>query len=176
VIVAGDFNDWQKKASGYLAAELGLYEVVREVEGKLAKSYPAQMPMLSLDRIYVRDLDIESVRAPCRRGLVPVVGSRCARGATYSQLVLKQRGRWAGTSARRLLSTRPFFFPAQGRELATEITLEILSFLRSFDQRGNVLSRATASSTSVVSARQLINKQRPLRWPHTPLRAAAIAT
>jgi endonuclease/exonuclease/phosphatase family metal-dependent hydrolase len=61
VIVAGDFNDWQKKASGYLAAELGLYEVFEKAEGKLAKSYPAQMPMLSLDRIYVRDLDIESV-------------------------------------------------------------------------------------------------------------------
>jgi endonuclease/exonuclease/phosphatase family metal-dependent hydrolase len=62
LIVAGDFNDWQKKASGYLAAELGLYEVFEKSEGKLAKSYPAQMPMLSLDRIYVRDLDIESVQ------------------------------------------------------------------------------------------------------------------
>lgn len=61
VIVAGDFNDWQKKASQYLAAELGLYEVFEKAEGKLAKSYPAQLPMLSLDRIYVRDLNIEAV-------------------------------------------------------------------------------------------------------------------
>ena len=61
VIVAGDFNDWQKKASGYLAAELGLYEVFEKAEGRLAKSYPAQMPMLSLDRIYVRNV---SAHAP----------------------------------------------------------------------------------------------------------------
>lgn len=61
LIVAGDFNDWQKTASKYLAAELGLYEVFEKAEGKLAKSYPAQMPMLSLDRIYVRDLNVEGV-------------------------------------------------------------------------------------------------------------------
>ena len=61
VIVAGDFNDWQKKASEYLAAELGLYEVFEATEGRLAKSYPAQLPVLSLDRIYVRDLNVEGV-------------------------------------------------------------------------------------------------------------------
>ncbi len=61
LIIAGDFNDWQKKASAYLKQELGLVEVFEHAEGKLAKSYPAQMPMLSLDRIYVRDLKIDSV-------------------------------------------------------------------------------------------------------------------
>ena len=61
LIVAGDFNDWQKKASDYLKQELGLVEVFEQAEGKLAKSYPAQMPMLSLDRIYVRDLNVEGV-------------------------------------------------------------------------------------------------------------------
>jgi endonuclease/exonuclease/phosphatase family metal-dependent hydrolase len=62
LIVAGDFNDWQRKASDYLAAELGLYEVFERTEGRLAKSYPAQMPIFTLDRIYVRDLNIESVQ------------------------------------------------------------------------------------------------------------------
>jgi len=61
LVVAGDFNDWQKKASGYLAQELGLYEVFEKLEGKLAKSYPAQMPMFSLDRIYVRGLTVHGV-------------------------------------------------------------------------------------------------------------------
>ena len=61
VIVAGDFNDWQKKASDYLGRELGLYEVFERAEGRLAKSYPAQMPMLSLDRIYVRGLNVHAV-------------------------------------------------------------------------------------------------------------------
>ena len=61
LIVAGDFNDWQKKASDFLRAELGLVEVFEQVEGRLAKSYPAQMPLLSLDRIYVRDLHVDGV-------------------------------------------------------------------------------------------------------------------
>ena len=61
LIVAGDFNDWQKKASEYLGREMGLYEVFERAEGRLAKSYPAQMPMLSLDRIYVRDLTVQAV-------------------------------------------------------------------------------------------------------------------
>ena len=62
LVVAGDFNDWQRKASEYLASELGLYEVFEKFEGRVAKSYPAQMPMFTLDRIYVRDLTIEGVQ------------------------------------------------------------------------------------------------------------------
>ena len=59
LVVAGDFNDWQKRASDFLACELGLVEVFEHAEGRLAKSYPAKLPLLSLDRIYVRDLEIE---------------------------------------------------------------------------------------------------------------------
>jgi endonuclease/exonuclease/phosphatase family metal-dependent hydrolase len=61
LIVAGDFNDWQKKASEYLKAELGLHEVFEHIEGRPARSYPAQMPFFTLDRIYVRDLQIDGV-------------------------------------------------------------------------------------------------------------------
>jgi endonuclease/exonuclease/phosphatase family metal-dependent hydrolase len=61
LIVAGDFNDWAKKASDYLKAELGLHEVFEHLEGRPAKSYPAQMPLFTLDRIYVRDLGIDGV-------------------------------------------------------------------------------------------------------------------
>ena len=61
LIVAGDFNDWSRKASEYLERELGLHEVFETAEGKLAKSYPAKMPMFTLDRIYVRDLTVEGV-------------------------------------------------------------------------------------------------------------------
>jgi endonuclease/exonuclease/phosphatase family metal-dependent hydrolase len=59
LIVAGDFNDWQKKASDYLAAQLKLVEVFEQSEGRLARSYPAKLPMLPLDRIYVRGLGIQ---------------------------------------------------------------------------------------------------------------------
>jgi endonuclease/exonuclease/phosphatase family metal-dependent hydrolase len=61
LIVAGDFNDWQKRASDYLAEELGLYEVFERSEGRLARTYPAKMPIFTLDRIYVRGLEVESV-------------------------------------------------------------------------------------------------------------------
>ena len=61
LIVAGDFNDWQRKASGVLARELKLFEVFEKVEGRLARSYPARLPLLTLDRIYVRDLEVDGV-------------------------------------------------------------------------------------------------------------------
>lgn len=61
LIVAGDFNDWQRKASEYLARELNLFEVFEKAEGRLAKTFPAQMPMFTLDRIYVRDLNVDAV-------------------------------------------------------------------------------------------------------------------
>jgi len=62
VVVAGDFNDWQKRASDYLAAQLKLYEVFEKAEGRLARTYPAKMPVFSLDRIYVRGLNVDTVQ------------------------------------------------------------------------------------------------------------------
>jgi endonuclease/exonuclease/phosphatase family metal-dependent hydrolase len=62
LIVAGDFNDWQGKASEYLSRELGLHDVFEKHEGRLARTFPAQMPFFTLDRIYVRDLGIEGVQ------------------------------------------------------------------------------------------------------------------
>jgi endonuclease/exonuclease/phosphatase family metal-dependent hydrolase len=62
LIVAGDFNDWSKKASSYLRDELGLFEVFERVEGRPARSYPAQMPLFTLDRIYVRDMEVRQVQ------------------------------------------------------------------------------------------------------------------
>ncbi len=62
LIVAGDFNDWSRKASNYLEDELGLFEVFEKKEGRPARSYPAQMPLFTLDRIYVRDLRVEQVQ------------------------------------------------------------------------------------------------------------------
>jgi endonuclease/exonuclease/phosphatase family metal-dependent hydrolase len=56
VIVAGDFNDWRKRASARLADGLGLVEVFEQTRGAPARSFPAFWPMLRLDRIYVRGL------------------------------------------------------------------------------------------------------------------------
>jgi endonuclease/exonuclease/phosphatase family metal-dependent hydrolase len=61
LVVAGDFNDWQGKASAVLAKELRLSEVFERTLGRHARSYPARLPLLTLDRIYIRDLEIDSV-------------------------------------------------------------------------------------------------------------------
>lgn len=55
LIVAGDFNDWRVRADPKLAKR-GLSEVFREAFGRHARSFPAGLPLLRLDRIYVRDV------------------------------------------------------------------------------------------------------------------------
>ncbi len=63
LIIAGDFNDWRNQASRLLAQELQLHEVFDASHGKLALSYPAGMPLLRMDRIYVRGLKIQHCNA-----------------------------------------------------------------------------------------------------------------
>lgn len=58
LIIAGDFNDWRNHASHLLAQELNLLEVFEASSGKPAPSFPAGMPLLRMDRIYVRGLGI----------------------------------------------------------------------------------------------------------------------
>ncbi|MGY2290078.1 endonuclease/exonuclease/phosphatase family protein [Pseudomonas sp. SDO528_S397] len=53
VIVAGDFNDWRLQAD---LSDCGLREVFTQAEGKPARTFPARLPLLRLDRIYVRNL------------------------------------------------------------------------------------------------------------------------
>lgn len=56
LIIAGDFNDWRKKAERHLAIELNLKEAFLEAYGKHPKTYPALYPRLAVDRIYYRNL------------------------------------------------------------------------------------------------------------------------
>jgi endonuclease/exonuclease/phosphatase family metal-dependent hydrolase len=58
LIVAGDFNDWRKKAHDVLWAEAGLREVFVTAYGEAAKTFPSVFPILSLDRIYVRNASV----------------------------------------------------------------------------------------------------------------------
>ncbi|POZ60244.1 endonuclease/exonuclease/phosphatase family protein [Chromobacterium alticapitis] len=62
LILAGDFNDWRGEASSLLRDELGLEEAFLTLHGSHAQSFPARMPMLTLDRIYVRGLRVESAK------------------------------------------------------------------------------------------------------------------
>lgn len=65
LIVAGDFNDWLRKASAVLARELQMTEAFEHIHGAPARSFPASMPLLHLDRIYVRDLKVSAARLMC---------------------------------------------------------------------------------------------------------------
>ncbi|MGE4133685.1 MAG: endonuclease/exonuclease/phosphatase family protein [Bdellovibrionales bacterium] len=56
LIVAGDFNDWQKKLSDPLFESAGLRECGIELRGEHPKTFPSWRPFLSLDRVYVRQL------------------------------------------------------------------------------------------------------------------------
>ena len=57
LIVAGDFNDWRGRAHDILRAGAQLREVFVHANGSAAKTFPARFPLLSLDRIYVRNAD-----------------------------------------------------------------------------------------------------------------------
>ncbi len=60
LVLAGDFNDWRGEATMQFARELGLIEAFNALHGVSAKSFPAQLPMLSLDRIYLRGFTVQA--------------------------------------------------------------------------------------------------------------------
>jgi endonuclease/exonuclease/phosphatase family metal-dependent hydrolase len=60
LVVAGDFNDWRGSATAMLERELGMAEVFESALGRHARSFPARLPLLALDRIYVRGLKVET--------------------------------------------------------------------------------------------------------------------
>jgi endonuclease/exonuclease/phosphatase family metal-dependent hydrolase len=56
LIIAGDFNDWRGHAESYLHQGLGVSEVFKSTAGAYARTFPALLPVLSMDRIYYRGL------------------------------------------------------------------------------------------------------------------------
>jgi endonuclease/exonuclease/phosphatase family metal-dependent hydrolase len=61
LILAGDFNDWRRNATGILA-KMGLEECFVKTRGREAATFPVQLPALCLDRIYVRGFDVTGAR------------------------------------------------------------------------------------------------------------------
>lgn len=61
LIIAGDFNDWSARAGKVFASRLQLREVFEHHAGKHARSFPSWLPLLRLDRIYVRGFEIKHV-------------------------------------------------------------------------------------------------------------------
>ena len=58
LIVAGDFNDWRNLAGRRLADALRLNEAFRDHWGRPARTYPSALPVLRLDRIYLRGFSV----------------------------------------------------------------------------------------------------------------------
>jgi endonuclease/exonuclease/phosphatase family metal-dependent hydrolase len=61
LVIAGDFNDWRarkSRLSSVLAETLGVHEAFESLTGKPARTFPAVLPWLPLDRIYVRGLGV----------------------------------------------------------------------------------------------------------------------
>jgi endonuclease/exonuclease/phosphatase family metal-dependent hydrolase len=57
LIVAGDFNDWEGQVREDLSPASALAEVFHQLHGQHARTFPAWLPALPLDRIYYRGLE-----------------------------------------------------------------------------------------------------------------------
>jgi endonuclease/exonuclease/phosphatase family metal-dependent hydrolase len=60
LIIAGDFNDWQREACRMLRETLDVRDAHLSLHGRLAASFPARFPVLALDRIYLRGLSVHT--------------------------------------------------------------------------------------------------------------------
>jgi len=67
LIVAGDFNDWTGQAEKHFAQHLDLKEAYRTLHHRYAKTFPAWLPILKMDRIYYRGLEVTSCERPNKK-------------------------------------------------------------------------------------------------------------
>ena len=58
LILAGDFNDWRQRSCSRFGQLLGLDEAFAHLPAGRPKTFPARLPILSLDRIYTRHLTV----------------------------------------------------------------------------------------------------------------------
>lgn len=63
VILGGDFNDWRGGLDRTIESQLGLREAFHQLNGSYARTFPSHLPMLRMDRIYFRGLDL--IEAHC---------------------------------------------------------------------------------------------------------------
>ena len=60
LIVAGDFNDWRGRADALLRHGAELHSAFERAGVAQPRTFPARLPLLPLDRIYVRNLRVQS--------------------------------------------------------------------------------------------------------------------
>ena len=56
LILAGDFNYWNRNADKHMASDIGLTDAYRFLHGKHAMTFPSWWPALPIDRIYYRGI------------------------------------------------------------------------------------------------------------------------
>ncbi len=66
LVIAGDFNDWRERAHRRLLRDAALEEIYSSAFGQPARTFPARLPLLRLDRIYVRNLHHRPLLQPQR--------------------------------------------------------------------------------------------------------------
>jgi endonuclease/exonuclease/phosphatase family metal-dependent hydrolase len=66
IILAGDFNDWNKQASAFFE-EHHFVESFKYLHGSYPKTFPVQIPLLPLDRIYLKRLTPTSAKTLQKR-------------------------------------------------------------------------------------------------------------
>ena len=56
LVVAGDFNDWRLRAHAAIQQRTSLEEAFAMTHGQVAKTFPARLPLLRLDRVYLSNV------------------------------------------------------------------------------------------------------------------------
>ena len=64
MIIAGDFNDWSEKAEKHFSEQLNLQETHHTLHNKHARTFPAWLPILKMDRVYYRKVKPISCERP----------------------------------------------------------------------------------------------------------------
>ncbi len=62
VILAGDFNDWNRRLEGIIVDELGFENALAGLPEDEVKTWHARRPVFNLDRVYVRNLGVPAAR------------------------------------------------------------------------------------------------------------------
>ena len=63
LIIAGDFNDWNGALHRELTTQYRFKEAYNNIYGRLAKTFPARLPLFAMDRIYYRNLQLLDAEA-----------------------------------------------------------------------------------------------------------------
>ena len=62
LVIAGDFNDWNKQCTQVFEVDLKMKDVHKTVHGRFARTFPSFYPVLCLDRIYVKNFTVKDCK------------------------------------------------------------------------------------------------------------------